>query len=161
MTTGLSPRARRLRAPLLVGLAVLLGFETIGGLVIFCFRLANGTLPGETIHVLAGVALTVVYAEYQRRHWLRVGSLRAPLDRVMGFLAAGFMIVTLIAGLVLGWQWWRHRTSGSASEVEYAPLLSAVHNIATLLVVGFVAAHVGAVLQRDAGRNRGPGGPGA
>src|SRR5262249_11840199 len=59
------PRSRRLRAPLLVTLWWLLGIEAAGGLSIFFMRLVAGRLPGESLHVLAGVALTVVYVVYQ------------------------------------------------------------------------------------------------
>ena len=159
MTPIDSPRARRLRAPILVTLALLLGVETVGGIVIFFARLANGTLPGETLHVVAGVASVVAYLGYQWGHWLRVRSIRAPLDRLLGFLTAGSLIAVLATGLALGWIWWRHRSAGLEGDVAYPSLLSAAHNITTMLLLGFVAAHVGAVLRpRDRGTATTPAG---
>ena len=64
-------RARRLRAPLLLALWVLLALEALGGLVIFVARLVWGATPGEALHVAVGLLLTAVYAVYQWRHWRR------------------------------------------------------------------------------------------
>lgn len=142
-----SARARRLRAPLFLALAALLAFETVGGLVIFVARLAYGALPGETLHVIAGVPLAAVYAIYQWRHWRRVGPLRGRVDDTLGVLSATFMAVTLASGFLLGATWWTH--GDAAGAAPYDATLSAVHNIGTMLVVAFVLAHVGAVLRRD------------
>lgn len=137
-------RDQRLRAPLLLTLWVLLAFEAGGGLVIFFARLASGRTPGEALHVVAGVALTGVYAAYQWAHWRRVRPLRARLDHVLGVLGATFMAATNLTGLALGAVWWNHR----GGAVPYPTALTAVHNIGSMLVLTFVAAHVGAVLMR-------------
>ena len=143
-------RARRLRAPLLVTLLVLLSFEALGGLVIFFARLARGSTPGETLHVLVGALLTGVYAAYQWRHWRRVAPFRDRLDYLMGLLGAISMVAVQVTGLALGVAWWRDRVMlPQDGEVAYPPLLSAAHNIASLLVLSFVGAHLGAVLMRD------------
>lgn len=145
-----NPRATRLRSPLLVLLWGLLAFEALGGLVIFFARLAVGQTPGETLHVVLGVALTVVYAIYQWQHWYRVAPFRPRLDYAIGLLASLSMAGTNITGLFLGWDWWKTRmVDHSAAAVDYAPLLSASHNIGSMLVLTFVAGHVGAVLLRD------------
>ena len=144
-------RAARLRAPLLLTLAALLAVEAIGGLVIFFARLAFGTTPGESLHVIAGVLLTAVYAIYQWQHWDRVAPFRARLDYAMGLIAAVFMVLVNGTGLWLGAAWWSARGSGPAS---YDPRLSAVHNIASMVVLTFVGAHLGAVLMRDRARSR-------
>lgn len=145
----LSPRARRLRAPLLVALAVLLAFESLGGLVIFFARLALGRTPGEALHVVAGVALTFVYAVYQWTHWNRTAPFRARLDYALGLIAALAMALTQATGLALGLEWWNARLSGTG-VTPYTPLLSAAHNVMTMFVLTFAGAHLGAVLQRDA-----------
>lgn len=143
-------RAERLRAPLLLGLAVLLALEAVGGIVIFFARLAWGGTPGETLHVLAGAALAGVYAVYQWRHWGRVAPLRARLDHALGLLASGAMATTLLTGFVLAVPWWRARVeAASAAPVIYPPALSAVHNIGSMLLLTFVLTHVAAVLMRD------------
>lgn len=145
-----SPRSARLRSPLLLTLWTLLAVEAIGGLVIFVARLAVGQTPGESLHVIAGVALTVVYAIYQWQHWYRVAPFRARLDYSIGLLAALSMAATNVTGLILGWAWWEVRVlERSADPVPYAPLLSAGHNIGSMLVLTFIAGHVGAVLLRD------------
>ena len=150
------PRARRLRAPLLITLWVLFTIEAVGGLVIFFARLAWGVAPGETLHVVCGVALTLAYLIYQTRHWLRVAPPRARLDYALGIIAALAMIAANGFGLMLGVIWWRARTDpAGGAGIHYPPLLSAMHNIASLLVITFVLAHLGAVLARD----RAPGGP--
>jgi hypothetical protein len=152
---GGSPRARRLRAPLLVSLWILFAIEALGGLVIFFARLAWGITPGATLHVACGVALTLVYLVYQIRHWLRVQPPRARLDYTLGFVAAGAMIAANGFGLMLGAIWWRAQAHGaSAAPIHYPPRLSALHNISSLLVLTFVLAHLGAVLSRD--RRAGP-----
>jgi hypothetical protein len=144
------PRARRLRAPLLLALALLLAFEALGGLTIFFARLAYGITPGETLHVVGGVALTLVYAVYQIQHFARVAPLRARLDYAVGLIAASAMIAANGFGLMLGTYWWKARIArASAAPVAYPPLLSALHNIASLLVLTFALAHLGAVLARD------------
>ena len=143
------PRARRLRAPLLLALWLLLAIEAAGGIVIFVARLATGGTPGEALHVVAGLALAAVYAVYQWRHWLRVRPLRARLDYTVGLLAAASMALTNLTGLVLGAAWWRDRVVGHAAAASYAPALSAVHNIGSMLVLTFVGAHLAAVLMRD------------
>jgi len=141
-------RARRLRAPLLVSLWALLGFEAAGGLVIFVARLAAGSTPGEALHVAAGLALTIVYAVYQWRHWRRVGFQRG-LHFVIGLFAASFMALVNLTGLALGVVWWRDRVVGNAAAAAYPVALSAVHNIGSMLVLTFVGAHLTAVLMRD------------
>jgi hypothetical protein len=138
-------RAERLRSPLLLTLWGLLAIEAVGGLVIFGARLTVGATPGEALHVFAGLALTVVYAIYQWGHWTRVQPIRARLDYVLGLLSALFMTATNATGLVLGWMWWRTRAAG---PVAYPSLLSGCHNIGSMLVLAFVAAHFGAVLMR-------------
>jgi len=141
-------RARRLRAPLLLALWALLAFEALGGIVIFVARLATGATPGEALHIIAGVALSLVYAIYQWRHWLRVG-LQRGLHFTIGLLAASFMTLANLTGLALGAIWWRDRVSGNAAAAAYPSALSAVHNIGSMPVLTFVGAHIAAVLMRD------------
>jgi hypothetical protein len=145
-----APRSRRLRAPLLVLLWWLLGIEAIGGLVIFFMRLAAGSMPGETVHVVVGAGLTLVYAIYQWQHWGRVSPWRSRLDYALGLIAALSMGLTLLTGYVLAWPWWLMRVARRASGVvEYSSLLSGAHNIMSMLVLTFALAHLAAVLLRD------------
>jgi hypothetical protein len=148
-------RARRLRAPLFVSLGTLLAIEALGGLVIFFARLAWGITPGETLHVIAGVALTLVYAVYQWQHWSRVAPFRARLDYALGLIAAIFMAATNLTGLWLGALWWQVRVVEASSDaVRYPSPLAAAHNIGSMVVLTFVGAHLGAVLTRDARAKR-------
>ena len=148
-----SLRGTRLRAPLLLTLWVTLAFEAIGGLVIFCARLVAGATPGEGLHVVTGAILALIYGVYQWRHWIRVRPWRARLDSILGLIAAVFMALTLLSGLALGIPWWRQRIGGHSTEaVPYPPALAAFHNIASMVVLTFVGAHLGAVLMRDRGR---------
>ena len=145
-----APRSRRLRAPLLVLLWWLLGVEAAGGLILFFMRLATGTMPGETVHVIAGAGLTLVYAIYQWQHWLRVAPWRGRLDYALGLIGAIAMGMTLATGYVLAWPWWRSRiVERSGGAVAYPSLASAAHNIMSMLVLTFVLAHLAAVLLRD------------
>ena len=145
-----APRARRLRAPLLLALWALLGIEAVGGLVIFFMRLAVGRTPGEALHVLAGALLTLVYAIYQWQHWTRVSPWRGRLDYVLGLIGAMSMGVTLATGYVLAWPWWEARVvARSGGAVSYPSVVSAAHNIMSMLVLTFVVAHLAAVLLRD------------
>lgn len=147
-------RARHLRAPLLLALWVLLAFEAVGGLVIFVARLVWGATPGEAPHVVAGVLLTAGYALYQWRHWRRVRPLRPQLHYGLGVIAASFMALTNVTGLWLAMFWWQDRVAAPTTTlVRYPALLSAVHNVASMVVLTFVAAHVGAVLFRDRERS--------
>jgi hypothetical protein len=144
------PRARRLRAPLLLALWALLAFEALGGLVLFVARLVRGATPGEALHVVVGLLLTTVYAVYQWRHWRRVRPLRSQLHYALGVIAASSMVLTNLTGLWLAVFWWRERIAAAgAAAVGYPVLLSAVHNVASMVVLAFVAAHVGAVLFRN------------
>ena len=153
-----SPRGKRLRAPVLVTLAVLLGFEAVGGLVIFFARLAAGTTPGEALHVVLGGGFTLVYLGYQIPHWSRVAPWRSRLDYALGLIAAASMVATLATGYALAWPWWQARVAAhSAAAVAYAPPVSAAHNIMSMLVLTFVGAHLAAVLLRDAAAKRRPG----
>ncbi len=143
-------RARRLRSPLLLSLWVLLGFEALGGLTIFTARLVAGASPGEAAHVIAGVALTAVYALYQFQHWRRVSPFRAQLHYGLGLIAAIFMALVNLSGLWLAAFWWRERiVAPGGTAVRYPPLLSAAHNVASMVVLTFVLAHLGAVLFRS------------
>jgi hypothetical protein len=142
------PRARRLRAPLLLTLAVLLALEAVGGLVIFFARLTLDRTPGEALHVIAGLALTIVYLVYQIQHWVRVEPFRARLDYALGLIAALSLIATNTLGAGLGWIWYTSRIAGLA-RVPYPPLMSAAHNITSMLVLTFALAHLAAVLARD------------
>ena len=144
-----SPRGRRLRAPLLVTLTVLLAIEAVGGFVIFVARVVNGSAPGTALHVFAGAALTIAYVAYQWPHWTRVRPWRSRLDYVLGLIAACAMALTLASGFVLSAAWWPARSASPS----YAPPLSAVHNIGSMLVLTFAGAHLCAVLLRD--RTRG------
>jgi len=145
-----APRARRLRAPLLVLLWWLLGIEALGGLLIFFMRLAAGSLPGETIHVTVGAGLTLVYAVYQWQHWGRVSPWRGRLDYAMGLIGAIAMVLALLTGYVLAWPWWRVRIIERSHEpVAYSSFVSGAHNIMSMLVLTFVLSHLAAVLLRD------------
>lgn len=125
----------------------------MGGLVIFVARLVWGATPGETLHVVAGLMLTAVYALYQWRHWQRVRPLRSQLHYGLGVIAATAMALTNLSGLWLAGYWWQDRIAApTAAAVRYPALLSAVHNVASMVVLTFVAAHVGAVLFRDRAR---------
>ena len=149
-----APRSRRLRAPLLVLLWGLLGIEALGGLVIFFMRLAAGIMPGETLHVVAGAGLTLVYVMYQVQHWGRVSPWRGRLDYALGLIGAIAMGLTLLTGYVLAWPWWRVRIIARAREpIAYSSFVSGAHNIMSMLVLTFVLSHLAAVLLRDrAGR---------
>lgn len=152
-----NPRTARLRAPLLVVLLVLLGFEALGGLIIFFARLVWGTTPGEALHVLAGALLTAVYALYQWRHWTRVRPFHPRLDYALGLLSAIFMVLTQATGIALAVPWWEQRMAAhTTGEVAYPAVLSAAHNIGSMLVLTFFGAHLGAVLARDARAKRDP-----
>ena len=151
------PRTMRLRAPLLITLWTLLGIEALGGLVIFFARLAWGVTPGEALHVVGGLALTLVYTIYQWQHWSRVAPFRSRLDYALGLVAAIFMAATNLTGLWLGALWWRERIVAlSGVPVHYPSPLSAAHNIGSMVVLTFVGAHLGAVLMRDARARRAP-----
>lgn len=140
----------RLRAPLLLTLWALLAFETLGGLVIFVARLVAGSTPGETLHVAAGVALTALYARYQWQHWLRVRPIRPQLHYALGLIAALAMALANLTGLWLAAHWWQDRyLVPIAAAVRYPPLLSGIHNVLSMVVLTFAAAHLGAVLFRD------------
>jgi hypothetical protein len=142
-------RARRLRSPLLLVLWALLAFEALGGLVIFTARLISGTAPGETLHVVLGIGLTATYALYQWRHWARVRPFRARLDYALGLIAAVFMSLANLSGLWLAVYGWQERAEPAG--VRYPALLSAVHNVCSMVLIAFVVSHLGAVLLR--GRN--------
>ncbi len=149
------PRARRMRAPLLVLVWVLLGFEALGGLFIFFMRLAAGRTPGETQHIAVGALLTLAYIAYQLQHWLRVAPFRSRMDYALGLIAALSMGVTLGTGLALTLPWWAVRiTQKSADPVVYSTVVSAAHNIMSMLVLTFVGAHLAAVLMRDSAAKR-------
>ena len=150
-----APRSRRLRAPLLVLLWWLLGVEAAGGLVMFFMRLAAGTTPGETVHVVAGAGLTLVYAIYQWQHWGRVTPWRSRLDYALGLIGAIAMGITLATGYVLAAPWWSSRIVARAhGPVAYPSFVSAAHNIMSMLVLTFVLAHLAAVLLRDRARSQ-------
>jgi hypothetical protein len=145
---GRPDRSARLRAPLLIALWVLLSVEAVGGLVIFCVRVVNGAAPGVTLHTAAGVALSIVYAAYQWRHWLRVRPVRPRLDYGLGLIAAGSMVLAQASGVALAWIWWSDTRGIAGRAAEYPATLSAFHNIASMVVLTFVGAHLGAVLAR-------------
>ena len=150
-----APRSRRMRAPLLVLLWWLLGIEAVGGLVIFFMRLAAGSLPGETVHVVVGAGLTLVYAIYQWQHWFRVTPWRTRLDYALGLIGAIAMGITLATGYVLAAPWWASRiVARTHGPIAYSSLVSAAHNIMSMLVLTFVLAHLAAVLLRDRARPR-------
>jgi hypothetical protein len=143
----IAPRAQRLRAPLLLTFAALLAFDAGGGLVLFYARLAYGTLPGERSHVLAGIPLALFYSAYLWQHWRRVRPIRARLDYALGLIAACSLAASLTLGGWLGWLWWQSR--GSGAPPRYPEVVSAAHNITSMLVLTFVLAHLLAVLARD------------
>lgn len=145
-----APRSRRMRAPLLVLLWWLLGIEALGGLLIFFMRLATGSMPGETVHVITGAGLTLVYTIYQIQHWGRVAPWRNRMDYVLGLIGSIAMVLTLATGYVLAWPWWLARVvERRADGVAYSSFVSAAHNIMSMLVLTFVLAHLAAVLLRD------------
>jgi hypothetical protein len=146
-----SPRARRLRSPLLWALWLLLAFEAAGGLVLFFARLAFGKSPGVALHLMGGLLFTLVYAIYQIQHWHRVAPWRARVDYALGLIAAVSLIATNATGLVLWYEYFcqfESRTS-FGHVIAYSPSFSAVHNIASMLALTFTLAHLSAVLKRD------------
>jgi len=153
-----NPRARRLRAPLLLAVWTLFGVAATGGLVIFFARLAAGTTPGIEIHVVSGLALLAAWAAYQWAHWLRIAPWRPRLDYTLGLVAAISMGLALLTGLPLALEWWQAREAGRPAH--YVSWLSGAHNVMSMLVLTFVAAHLFTVLERDA-RRRAENGKGA
>ena len=148
--TAAEARAQRLRSPLLVALWVLLAFEALGGFTLFTARLVAGVSPGEALHIAAGVALTALYAVYLWRHWRRVRPFRRQLHYGLGLIAAFFMALVNLSGLGLAVSWWQERIAApSGAPVRYPSLLSAAHNVASMVVLTFVLAHLGAVLFRS------------
>lgn len=145
-----SPRRRRLLAPLLLSVWALFAVTAGGGLVVFFARLAVGSEPGMALHVVAGLALLAAWAVYQWTHWARVAPWRRRLDYVLGLVAACSMALALASGLPLALEWWAARGAGRAAS--YAPWLSGAHNVMSMLVLTFVAAHLFAVLDRDTRR---------
>ena len=145
------PRAARLRSPLLIAIWALLTVEAVGGLVLFFARLVWDRYPGETLHVVAGLGLTLAFVIYQWRHWLRVAPLRARQDHVLGLIASVTMALTLLSGLWLGIEWWQARSHGATARYD-SPAV-ALHTIGSMLVLAFVGAHLGAVLIRDRPRD--------
>jgi hypothetical protein len=144
-----------MRAPVLVLLWWLLGFEAAGGLLIFFMRLASGQTPGEMLHVVVGAMFTIVYIAYQWPHWTRVRPWRSRLDYALGLIAACSMIATLATGYALAWPWWQLRMQAlSPAPVSYSTVVSAAHNIMSMLVLTFVGAHLAAVLLRDSAAKR-------
>jgi len=146
-------RLARLRAPLLLSLTALLALESAGGLVLLFVRVAFGAMPGVTIHVVGGLALTIVYTIYQWTHWHRVAPWRSRPDYVLGLIAALSMAAVNLTGLALAWFWWRAQPR--ATPASYPTALSAVHTLATMLVLTFAGGHLAAVLVRDRGVARG------
>ena len=143
-----SPRTRRLTAPLVLALGALLLVETIGGLWIFVARvLEPGHLPGLSLHWWAGWALSAVYVVYLVRHVARVAPLRPRLDYALGMLAAATLTLVQVTGSVVGWSWWRQ---GQPRDHVFTPWLSGAHDMLSMMTLSFVAAHLGAVLLRDA-----------
>lgn len=141
---------------MLLTLWALLGIEAAGGLVLFFMRLAAGSMPGETLHVISGAALALVYAIYQWQHWTRVSPWRGRLDYALGLIGGISMGATLATGFVLAMPWWRSRVAAHGSgPVPYSPVASAAHNITSMLVLTFVASHLAAVLLRDRASRRG------
>ena len=60
------------------------------------------------------------------------------------------MGLTLATGFVLAWPWWLARVvARTHGAVAYPSLVSAAHNIMSMLVLTFVLAHLAAVLLRD------------
>jgi hypothetical protein len=149
--SGTTPRARRLRAPLLLTLGALLAFEALGGLTMFFARVAWSRRPGVTLHILAGIALTLVYAVYQLQHWNRVSPFRARLDYALGLLASLAIALTNLTGLVLAWPPGRYGLGPALppGSVPVDSTLVGVHDVGSMLVLTFACAHLGAVLQRD------------
>ena len=151
----LTARDRRMRSPLLVLLWWLLAFEAAGGLLMFFMRLAAGSTPGELLHIAVGAALTLVYAVYQVQHWLRVSPFRSRMDYALGLIAALSMAITLGTGLALALPWWTLRmVEHGTGPVAYSTVVSAAHNIMSMLVLTFVGAHLAAVLLRDQAAKR-------
>ena len=135
---------------------VLLGFEAVGGLVIFFMRLAAGETPGELLHICVGAVLLLLYVAYQWTHWSRVNPWRNRLDYVLGLIGATSMSATLLTGYALAWRWWPLRiTAHSHAVVDYPTIVSAAHNIMSMLVLTFVGAHLAVVLRRGLRGQRG------
>ena len=139
-------QARRLRAPLLVVLWALLAIEAVGGLVIFFARLASGAAPGLSLHWWAGWALVPAYLAYLTGHLRRVWPVRARLDYGLGVLAAASVGLTLGSGIADGMGWWRAGMPPGYTKFDTA--LSGLHNVASMLTLTFVGAHLAAVLLR-------------
>ena len=153
VSSPIAARSRRLRAPLLILLWVLLAIEAVGGLVLFFARVAFGSKPGEALHVAAGLALTLVYVGYQWGHWRRVSPWRSRLDYGLGLLAAVSMALTNLSGLALALDWARRTglmpgAAASDPAASSSPALLGFHNVASMVVLTFVASHLGAVLKR-------------
>ena len=129
--------------------------EAVGGLLIFFMRLATGSAPGETLHVLAGVLLALAYVAYQWQHWKRVAPWRSRMDFALGLIAALSMAGALGTGLALAVPWWQARiVAGTADTVPYPPTLRAVHNVMSMLLLTFAGSHLAAVLMRDRAAKR-------
>jgi cytochrome b561 len=77
------------------------------------------------------------------------------MDYALGLIAALSMGLTLGTGIALTLPWWELRIAQkSADPVVYSTVVSAAHNIMSMLVLTFVGAHLAAVLMRDSAAKR-------
>lgn len=134
-------RAREWRAPLAVGVAGFIAFETLSGLFIWLLPFSIPNQVMVLLHTVAGILFLVPSGWYLARHWLRYW--RNPMSHilVLGYFATGALLLCLVSGVVL--------TLQGALGVRISYGWDTVHIITTFATLAFGLPHILLIVFRD------------
>ncbi len=116
------------------GVAGLLGFETLSGIVIWLAPFGVSTQVSVLVHTLAGIVFLLPYAWYQVRHWRRYRAVPMSSLKLTGYFALVSTATLAVTGSVLTWQAW------FATRISYG--LDLVHTVATFALLASALPHV-------------------
>lgn len=122
------------------GVAGLMLFETLSGLVILLVPFSVSTQVTVLVHTVAGLVFLLPFIVYQIQHWRRY--VTAPLSgpTLTGYLALLSATVACVTGGILTWQAW------FGTRISYS--IDLVHIVSTFALVASAAPHILAPLLR-------------
>ncbi|MDH5233839.1 MAG: cytochrome c family protein [Gemmatimonadota bacterium] len=142
MSNPSAPRTQEWTRPLLLGVAMLLVFETLTGLANYLLPFSIPNQVMVLLHTGAGVVLTLPFLVYQWRHWRLYRAQRTSHVSLTGYFAMVATLVLLVSGVVLTVQ------ALAGTRISYA--WDVVHLLATAAFLASVLPHVVTLLRRAA-----------
>jgi len=126
--------ARGWLSPLAISVAALAAIQTITGLWIYVAPFSSVAQVQVLLHTAAGILFVIPFGVYLLRHFLVWYAQKATAVMILGYLAAGLVVVCVVSGLVLTWQ--------AYFGPKIGPLWDLVHLVTGIVTAVTIVVHL-------------------